>query len=126
MPREYGQIVLAPVPDGHGHIKIRPVVILTPTEEIQPGEPMAVACVTTHIEQPTPPHHIPLPWHRARHPRTGLDKPNVVKCDWLASIDEADIIREMGSVPGRQMILIAETLQRLAGSAEEVPPGPGD
>ena len=42
MPCEYGQIVLAPVSDGHGHIKIRPVVILTPTTEIQPGGPLLV------------------------------------------------------------------------------------
>jgi mRNA-degrading endonuclease toxin of MazEF toxin-antitoxin module len=121
MPREYGQIVLAPVPDGHGHIKIRPVVILTPTEEIRPGDPIEVACVTTDIERPTPPHHIPLPWHRARHPRTGLDKPNVVKCDWLALIDEAEIIREMGIVPGPQMIMIAEALRRLAETDQERP-----
>jgi mRNA-degrading endonuclease toxin of MazEF toxin-antitoxin module len=122
---DYGQIVLAPVPDGHGQIKIRPVVILTSTEEIRRGEPMLVACVTTHIERPVPPHHIPLPWHRARHPRTGLDKPNVVKCDWLASIEEADIIRDMGTVPGRQMLLIAEALRRMARSSEENPPDPG-
>jgi mRNA-degrading endonuclease toxin of MazEF toxin-antitoxin module len=119
MPREYGQIVLAPVPDGHGHIKIRPVVVLTPTDQIRPGEPLEVACVTTHIERPIPPHHIPLPWHRARHPRTGLDRPNVVKCDWLAPIDQADILRDMGVVPGPQMILIAEAVRRLAEADRE-------
>ena len=96
MARDYGSIVLAPVPDGHGHMKIRPVVILTSTENIQPGRPIDVACVTTHVERPIPPHHIPLPWHRARRPRTGLDKPNVVKCDWLASNDEDDFIRDWG------------------------------
>ena len=121
MPLEFGQIVLAPVPDGHGHIKVRPVVVLTPTAEIRPTEAIEVACVTTHIVRPIPSCHIPLRWHRARHPRTGLDKPNVVKCDWLAQIDQSTIIRPMGTVPGRQMLLIAEALRALADADEDSP-----
>jgi hypothetical protein len=100
MPLEYGQIVLAHVSDGH--FKARPVVMLTPTNAILPSEPIEVACVSTHIERPMPPHHIPLPWHRGRHPRTGLDKPNVVKCDWLARIDQTEIIRAWGLFRARR------------------------
>jgi hypothetical protein len=126
MPLEYGQIVLAPVPDGRGHIKIRPVVILTSIDEIRPGEALQVACITTHVETPIQPDHIPLPWHRGRHPRTGLDKPNVVKCNWLAQIDPADIIRVMGIIPGPQMIMIAAALRRLAETDDDRPAERGD
>jgi hypothetical protein len=77
----YGQIVLANVSDGHGNTKNRPVVIVTPTEEITEDRGIVAVCISTQIEDPTPLEHVKLPWSRPRHPRTGLNRPNVAKCD---------------------------------------------
>jgi hypothetical protein len=87
MPFEYGQIILVPVADGHGNIKPHPAVILSPSDQIGPGATLRVVCVSSQVEEPCPDHHIPLPWQRPHHPRTGLNKPNVAKCNWLARID---------------------------------------
>ncbi len=86
MSFEYGQIILVPVADGLGNSKPHPAVILSPTDQIKPGIELRVICVSTQIEVPCPPHHIPLPWQRPRHPKTGLNKPNVAKCNWLARV----------------------------------------
>lgn len=78
----YGQIVLATVSDGHGNTKTRPVVIVTRTDQISADRPMLAVCVSTQVEHPTPDDHVALPWSNPRHPRTGLNKPNVAKCNW--------------------------------------------
>ena len=67
MPLRYGQIVRASVSDGHGNTKIRPVVIVTPTDDLAADLPIQAVCVTTQIEDPMPPEHILLPWS---HPST--------------------------------------------------------
>lgn len=84
MPYEYGQIILVPVADGRGNVKPHPAVVVSPSDQIVPGAKLRVVCVSTQLEDPCPSHHIPLPWQRPRHPRTGLNKANVAKCNWLA------------------------------------------
>ena len=83
MPYEYGQIILVPVADGRGNVKPHPAVVVSPSDQIVPGAKLRVVCVSTQLEDPCPSHHIPLPWQRPRHPRTGLNKANVAKCNWL-------------------------------------------
>jgi mRNA-degrading endonuclease toxin of MazEF toxin-antitoxin module len=114
MPYEYGQIVLVPVADGHGNIKPHPAVILSPSDQIVPGATLRVVCVSSQVEDPCPDHHIPLPWQRPHHPRTGLNKPNVAKCNWLARIDQGDVIKVLGFAPPRQLAAIEQELRRLA------------
>ncbi len=109
----YGEIVLAWTDDGHGHRKPHPVVIVTPNEEIELGQPYRVVCVSTKIESPIPAHHIELPWMRPRHPKTGLNQRNVAKCDWVILIFESDIIRDMGHVPPALLARIDEAFRRL-------------
>ena len=50
MPYEYGQIVLVPMADGRGDIKLRPAVILSPSEQILPEAELRVVCVSTQVE----------------------------------------------------------------------------
>lgn len=109
----YGQIVLADVDDGRGHVKARPVVIVTATADIAAGAPLLTVCVSTQIEDPTPPEHVKLPWSNPRHPRTGLNKPNVAKCNWYVLVDPAAVIEIKGFVPTRQMAEIDAILRRL-------------
>lgn len=115
----YGQIVLARVDDGRGNDKPHPVVVVTPDDQIVPGEPLRVVAISTQVEQPIPPHHVELPWQRPHHPKTGLNKPNVAKCDWLTTIEETRVIRAMGHVPPDRMVAIGAALKALAEGAIE-------
>jgi hypothetical protein len=110
---EYGQIILVPVPDGHGNAKPHPAVILSPTDQIVPGAELRVVCVSTQVQDPCPSHHVPLPWQRPRHPKTGLNKPNVAKCNWLARVEQDDVIEVMGFAPPRHLAMIEEELRKL-------------
>jgi hypothetical protein len=118
MTFEYGQIILAPVADGRGNVKPHPAIILTPTDQITPGESIQVVCISSQVEDPSPTYHIPLPWQRPRHPRTGLNKPNVAKCNWLTRIDPADVIEVLGFAPPDRLARIEEALRTLSGEPE--------
>jgi mRNA-degrading endonuclease toxin of MazEF toxin-antitoxin module len=109
----YGQIVLASVSDGHGNTKNRPVVIVTPTGEIAEDRDFLAVCISTQIEDPTPLEHVKLPWSRPRHPRTGLNRPNVAKCEWIVALPFSSIVKVLGSTPSAQMAEIALILLRL-------------
>jgi hypothetical protein len=114
MSYEYGQIILVPMADGHGNVAPHPAVILSPTDQIVPAEKLRVVCISTQLEDPCPPYHIPLPWQRPRHPKTGLNKPNVAKCNWLARVDQAAVIKVMGFAPPSHLAKIEQELRRLA------------
>jgi hypothetical protein len=113
MPYEYGQIILVPVSDGHGNFAPHPAIILSPTEQIAPGAALRVVCISSQVEDPCPQHHIPLPWQRPRHPKTGLNKPNVAKCNWLARVNQDAVIKILGFAPPRQLHRIEQELRRL-------------
>lgn len=115
----YGQIVLVNVSDGHGNRKNRPVVIVTPTSEIAPDGNIVAVCISTQIEDPMSPEHVKLPWSTPRHPRTGLNKPNVAKCDWTVSFLVSDVIKVMGTAPYNAMSDIARALARLTAENEK-------
>ena len=61
MPFEYGQIILVPVPDGHGNAEPHPAVILSPTHQIGSGARLRVVCVSSQVEDPWPAYHVSLP-----------------------------------------------------------------
>src|SRR5438876_501836 len=103
MPFEYGQIILVPVPDGHGHEKPHPAVVLSPMDQINAESKLRVVCISTQIENPCPSYHVRLPWKRPHHPRTGLNNPNVAKCNWLVRVDQAKVIKVMGFAPARHL-----------------------
>ena len=114
MPFEYGQIVLVPVDDGHGNTKPHPAVILSPTDQIVPGERLRVVCISTQVESPCPSFHVPLPWQRPRHSRTGLNKPNVAKCNWLTTVDQDSVLKVLGIAPASHLARIQDELARLS------------
>lgn len=118
MPFEFGQIILAPVADGRGHVKPHPAVIVTPTDQIVTGDGIRVVCISTQVEAPSPTYHIPLPWKRPRHPKTGLNKPNVAKCNWLARVEPGDVIAILGFAPPGHLARIEEALKALRAGRE--------
>lgn len=116
MPRpERGRIVWVEVPDPQGrNPKCRPAVILTSTEEVEAGEPIVVAAISTTLAQPLPDDHVELPWDRRGHSRTGLRMRCAAVCSWLTVIVEKDIQGYAGIVPGPQLLQILEKVDALS------------
>ena len=93
MPKlEQGRIVRVETVDPEGrNPKKRPVVIVTPTEEIKSDGTLVCVAITAEIPDVPSADHVVLPYHRNRHPRTGLKKRCAAMCSWLFQITETDI-----------------------------------
>lgn len=62
-PLQLGRIVWAEIADANGIRKLRPVVIVTPSDRITPAAPLDVIAVTSRVPEPLPHDHVLLPWH---------------------------------------------------------------
>jgi hypothetical protein len=118
-PVQFGQIVWAEVPDANGVRKLRPAVVLTPTDRITSSGPLEIVAVTSRLPQPLPDDHVLLPWHARGHPRTGLNRKCAAVCTWRARIVAADIRTVAGIVPGP---ILLEILERTARPPVAPPP----
>lgn len=117
-----GRIVWADIADANGIRKLRPCVIVTPTDRISAGGPIDVIAITSRLAPLLPVDHVMLPWHRAGHPRTGLKQPCAAVCTWLAQLAESDIREVAGMVPTPIMTVI---LAKLAAVLSPSPPASG-
>jgi mRNA-degrading endonuclease toxin of MazEF toxin-antitoxin module len=79
--------------------KFRPAVIVTPTDELKKDRTVVVAAATTTFTEPLPENKIKLPWHNNGHPTTGMRKPTVVVCDWIAEVNYNQIEEIIGNCP---------------------------
>lgn len=109
---QLGSIVWVEIPDPNGFVKLRPGVVVTPTERITEGRLLHVVAITSRLSEPLSSDQIPLPWHAQGHPRTGLNRKCAAVCSWLAEIKSSSIREIGGIVPGALMI---EILRQLAG-----------
>lgn len=71
---QLGTIVWAEVADANGFVKLRPAVIVTPTEQIGGSSALHAVAITSRLIDPPPTDHVLLPWHAQGHPRTGLNR----------------------------------------------------
>ncbi|MBI1903138.1 MAG: type II toxin-antitoxin system PemK/MazF family toxin [Planctomycetia bacterium] len=107
MRLQQGSIVWVTVIDQAGrNPKCRPAVVLTPTNEIEPGESVLVAAATSTFPSPLPTNHVELPWHRSGHPVTGLNRRCAVVCDWIQEVRQSAIVKIGGIVPTAQLAAI--------------------
>jgi mRNA-degrading endonuclease toxin of MazEF toxin-antitoxin module len=120
----YGQIVRIRV-TRHGKEKIRPVVVVTPNEEMTEAAPLVGVAITGTPDPPTG-FEVPLPWQAQGRTRTGLDKPNAAVCCWFVAFGAADVVATIGHVPPEPMRRIEEAIRRQRGdpSHESGPPSP--
>jgi mRNA-degrading endonuclease toxin of MazEF toxin-antitoxin module len=112
-PLQLGRIVWAEIADANGIRKLRPAVIVTPSDRITPAAPLDVLAVTSRVPEPLPTDHVLLPWHAQGHPRTGLNRKCAVVCTWVARIRHADIREVAGVVPGAIMLEILSKITAL-------------
>lgn len=116
---ERDRIVAAEILDPQGrNRKRRPVAIVTATEEIRPGEPFVVVGITSSLPPKLSDEFVLLPYHKQKHPRTGLKERCAAKCNWLVPLREEDIKQYVGIVPDKQLLKILETIDRLTQDDE--------
>jgi len=59
--------------------------------------------ITTSYDDPPPGHWIRMLVAPGGHPETGLDRPCVLKCDWVVCFKVTAIIRKKGVLPDDQL-----------------------
>jgi mRNA-degrading endonuclease toxin of MazEF toxin-antitoxin module len=101
-----GRIVWAEIADANGIRKLRPAVIVTPTEGLTEAGPFDVVAVTSRLADPLPDDHVLLPWDAKGHPRTKLNRRCAAVCTWMTQIVEGDIQDLAGFVPTAVMTAI--------------------
>ena len=108
-----GRIVWADLADPRGHVKRRPVVILTPTDEIRDEQPFTVMAISTSYADPPPDDHVELPWNAdCRRVRTRLNRRSAAVISWLGMMTSEQLEEFAGEVPEDLMIRILEKLDK--------------
>jgi mRNA-degrading endonuclease toxin of MazEF toxin-antitoxin module len=120
-PLQFGRIVWAEIVDANGIPKLRPAVLVTPSDRITPAAPLDVIAVTSRVPEPLPHDHVLLPWHAQGHPRTGLNRKCAAVCTWVARIRHADIRDVAGVVPGAVMLEILSKVTALRSPPSDPP-----
>jgi len=110
-----GSLVWADVADGRGHIKRRPLVIVTETSEIVLDGPVVGVAVTTTYPEPPPREFVELPWDRRRHPATRLVRRSAAVCNWLVELTPSQVVEVRGYVPTKVLLQIIERVRDLNG-----------
>src|SRR5690242_5073743 len=113
MKLSFGQIIWVEVADANGIRKVRPAVIVTPTDRITDDALVDIVAITSTLPDPIPADHVLLPWHAQGHPRTGLKRRCGAVCSWRAGILPDEVQNVAGSVPGPLMV---EILKKIAAS----------
>lgn len=112
---QQGSIVWVIVDDTAGrNPKCRPAVVVTPTEEILPDQSIVLVAATGTFSKPHPENQVPLPWHRNKHPVTGLFKECVVVCEWLFEVEQDQIDSIGGVCPPNVLAKILEQIPDLS------------
>jgi hypothetical protein len=107
-----GRIVWASVSDPRGNVKQRPLIILTPTDQIHDAEPLQAMAISTTFPNPPPRDHIPLPWHPQGRVLTKLRRRSAAVLSWIVELDAADIDELQGDVPLKLMLEILARLEK--------------
>jgi len=110
-----GRIIKADVLDPQGrNRKRRPLVIITPTEEILPGQSFWGVAITSAVSRPLPDDCVALPFHAQGKSKTRLKTFCAAKCSWLQRIEhEEDICEYLGFVPDKQLLEILKKVDAL-------------
>jgi hypothetical protein len=120
-----GSVIWARIPDPHGNVivddtgkpKCRPALVLSNSEDIATGDSIVVAAISTQFDlQNLPPHWFIMESHPQGHPSTGLNRPCVVKSDWLVSVRQCDIESVSPGISARNTKLVLNWLKQNPGN----------
>lgn len=118
---QLGRLVWAEMADANGIPKLRPAVIVTPSDRITPAAPLDIIAVTSRVPEPLPDDYVLLPWHAQGHPRTGLNRKCAAVCTWVARIRHTDIRDIAGVVPGAVILEILAKVTALRSPPSDPP-----
>jgi hypothetical protein len=108
-----GRIVVAEVLDpGGANLKRRPLIVISRTADIQPGEQFVAVAVTTSFSEPLNEHQVRLPWSKQGVGGTRLTEQCVAACNWLCRLRESDVCAYKGIVPGKQLCEIVGRVEK--------------
>jgi len=110
-----GRIVWARVKDPRGQEKLRPALILTPTDEIADESPLVLMAITTTFVDPPPDGHVELPWTARGHKITWLKRRSAAVVTWLVEATTDSIEELGGEVPKKHLAFIDLKLAKLSG-----------
>jgi hypothetical protein len=105
--------VWAEIEDSNGYRKRRPAVVITPTSDIGPDQPLRLLAITTRLPTPLPDGHVMLPWDPQGKARSGLRRACAVVTSWRAIVQFADVAQVAGILPTAK---IEEILAKIESS----------
>ena len=79
-----------------------------------PDMPIVVVAISTLLPGPPPDDCVLLPWDARRHPRTGLRTRCAAVIPRIQEVPSERIIASIGTVPGKQLEVIAIRLAELS------------
>jgi mRNA-degrading endonuclease toxin of MazEF toxin-antitoxin module len=109
-PAKYcqGRILQAKVSEARGGYKERPLIIVTPTNEIQGSSFQVIACTTQGEKYPSS-VNVPIPGGKF----LGISSDSDAVCDWMPQITENDITGLGGILSPKYLRAIIENLRKL-------------
>lgn len=116
---QFGQIVWVELADANGVRKLRPAIVITPTDQLAAVGFLEVVAITSRLPPTLPGDHVLLPWHAQGHPRTSLNRKCAAVCSWLGRIVPGDIQSIGGLVPGP---ILLDILSRITPIPRSSPP----
>ena len=108
-----GSVAWAELRDENGFGKVRPVVIVTPTAEINPGKSVRVVAITTRLPTVLPDDHVLLPWDSQGKARSGLKCRCAAVISWQAEIPVGSLQTVVGVL---SPTVIGELLDKIAAT----------
>jgi mRNA-degrading endonuclease toxin of MazEF toxin-antitoxin module len=97
-----------------------PAVILTGRAEIEAGQPIVVAIISSQLHLSKPADRVALPWQDCRggHYLTQLNRNCAAVCTWTEVIEQSNIREYKGTVPS---YALAEILKKVAALKKPPP-----
>jgi mRNA-degrading endonuclease toxin of MazEF toxin-antitoxin module len=117
-----GRIVRVEVSDPQGrNPKVRPAVIITPTEAIRPDGVVELVAITGTQDPALADVQVALPWHAQGQTKTRLTKPCLAVCTWTFASPVTSIQSQGGIVPDRQLLQILSKIRPKTDPPPETP-----
>lgn len=121
-----GRIVYTVVFDLRGgNPKRRPVILLTPPDQVPPGEPLIGVAVSTQPKDPLPDECVRLPSNARKQGSSRLPERCAAVCNWAVAFHEASIEAVGGIIYGELLFEIIEKVKPFLAQAQppvEQPP----
>lgn len=120
---QQGSVVSAEVADPRGLVKRRPVLIITPTDEIVLNGTIVALAITTTFPDPPESNQVLLPWHSSGYCPTGLRRRSAVVCDWAVPIRPSQVKSVTGFLPTKYLLEVMSRRQQLERKPDETEDG---